>query len=65
MHLTLCIHRPQAGDIEELRLSQSYFLDRKGTKIPKSKLNVTSAVLLPLRKLLLVGTEDGLVRIVS
>jgi hypothetical protein len=48
-----------------LRLSQSYFLDRKGVKIPRSKLNVTSAVLLPLRKLLLVGTDDGLVRIVS
>jgi hypothetical protein len=34
-------------------------------RIPRSKLNVTSAVLLPLRKLLLVGTDDGLVRIVS
>lgn len=34
-------------------------------KITKSKLNVTSSVLLPLRRLLLVGTDDGLVRIVS
>ena len=53
------------GDYDELRLSQSYFLDRKGAKIPKNKLQITSAVLLPLRRLLLVGTDDGLVRIVS
>ena len=53
------------GDHDELRLSQSYFVDRKGVKIPKNKLQVTSSVLLPLRRLLLVGTEDGLVRIVS
>lgn len=46
-------------------MSQSYFVDRKGTKLPKNKLQVTSAVLLPLRRLLLVGTDDGLVRIVS
>lgn len=53
------------GDYDELRLSQSYFVDRKGVKLPKNKLQVTSAVLLPLRRLLLVGTDDGLVRIVS
>jgi hypothetical protein len=55
----------QMGDYDELRLSQSYFVDRKGVKLPKNKLQVTSAVLLPLRRLLLVGTDDGLVRIVS
>jgi hypothetical protein len=55
----------QMGDYDELRLSQSYFVDRKGVKLPKNKLQVTSALLLPLRRLLLVGTDDGLVRIVS
>ena len=55
----------QMGEYDELRLSQSYFVDRKGVKIPKNKLQVTSSVLLPLRRLLLVGTDDGLVRIVS
>jgi len=55
----------QMGDYDELKLSQSYFVDRKGTKIPRNKLNVTSSVLLPLRRLLLVGTDDGLIRIVS
>jgi hypothetical protein len=51
--------------MDELRLSQTYFADRKGTKLTKNKLSVTSSVLLPLRRLLLIGTEDGLVRIVS
>lgn len=53
------------GDFDELRLSQTYFADRKGNKLSRSKLTVTSAALLPLRRLLLIGTEDGLVRIVS
>ena len=53
------------GEYDELRLSQSYFTDRKGVKIPKNKLQVTSSVLLPLRRLLLIGTDDGLVRIIS
>eukprot|EP01035_Chromulina_nebulosa_P022217 gene22217-28768_t len=43
---------------DEIRMQQNYFLDRKG-------LQVTSAVLLPLRKLLLLGTDDGLVRVIS
>jgi hypothetical protein len=51
--------------VEELRLNQSYFSDRRGVKLPKNKLQVTCSVLLPLRRLMLVGTEDGLVRIVS
>mmetsp|Transcript_21852 Transcript_21852/g.36906 ORF Transcript_21852/g.36906 Transcript_21852/m.36906 type:complete len:262 (+) Transcript_21852:3-788(+) len=52
-------------ECEELRLNQSYFSDRKGVKIPKNKMQVTSSVLLPLRRLLLVGTDDGVIRIVS
>ncbi len=56
---------PQANEFEELKLSQSYFSDRKGAKLTRSKLQVTSAVLLPLRRLLLLGTEDGLVRVIS
>jgi hypothetical protein len=43
----------------------NYFVDRKGVKIARGKLHVTSAALLPLRKLLLLGTEDGLIRVIS
>lgn len=52
-------------EFDEMRLNQSYFTDRKGSKLTKGKLQVSSSVLLPLRRLLLLGTEDGLVRIVS
>lgn len=52
-------------DIEELRLAQTYFMDRNKSKLSRNKLQVTSAVLLQLRRLLLLGTEDGLIRVVS
>jgi hypothetical protein len=52
-------------DLDELKLSQSYFTDRKGAKLTKSKLQITSTVLLPLRRLLLIGTDDGCVRVVA
>lgn len=50
---------------EETKLNQHYFFDRKGAKLSRSKMQVSSAVLLPLRRLLLLGTEEGLVRVVS
>lgn len=50
---------------DELRLNQTYFSDRKGSKLTRQKLQVTSSVLLPLRRLMLIGTDEGLVRVVS
>jgi hypothetical protein len=50
---------------EELKLNQHYFHDREGAKLSRSKIQITSAVLLPLRRLLLLGTDEGLVRVVS
>lgn len=40
-------------------------MDRKGSKLTKSKLQITSSVLLPLRRLLLIASEDGFVRVIS
>eukprot|EP01035_Chromulina_nebulosa_P018034 gene18034-23676_t len=53
------------NDFEDIRLVQTYFNDRNKQKIPKGKLNVTSAVFLPLRRLLLLGTDDGYIKVVS
>lgn len=53
------------ADGEELKLGLNHIIDRKSSKLSRSKMQVTSAVLLPLRRLLLLGTEDGLVRVVS
>lgn len=52
-------------ECEELKLSTNYFLDRKGNKLTRSKIQITSSVLLPLRRLLLVASEDGFVRVIS
>jgi hypothetical protein len=60
-----CVLCLQNYEGEDIRLAQNYFSDRKGAKLTKSKLQVTSALMLPLRRLLLIGTEDGLVRVVS
>ena len=48
----------------ELKYSSQYIFDDKGNKLSKSKLSITSGVMLPLRRLLLIGTEDGLIRAV-
>jgi len=53
-----------ASDVGELKLTSHYVLDESGSKVKQPKMIVSSAVLLPLRKLLLLGTEDGLIRTV-
>lgn len=53
------------NDGDEVKLDLAYFADRKNNKLTKQKLQVSSATLLPLRRLLLVGTEDGQVRVVT
>lgn len=50
---------------DDLKLNQVYFTDRYGNKITKQRLHVTSSVMLPLRRLLLVGTDDGTIKVVS
>jgi hypothetical protein len=53
------------GEYDEIKLNLHYMYDRKGSKLSKSKMQVTSAVMLPLRRLLLLGTEDGMIRVIS
>ena len=65
VHLGPAAVAASSVELDELKLSQTYFADRKGQKLPKNKLQVSAATLLPLRRLLLIGTEDGLVRVVS
>ena len=50
------------SDFEELKLTSHYVFDEANNKIKQPKMIISSAVLLPLRKLLLLGTEDGLIR---
>jgi hypothetical protein len=52
-------------EAEEIKVTQSYFCDRNQSKLTRQKLQIKSATLLPLRRLLLLGTEDGLIRVVS
>ena len=49
----------------EFRLNQVYFADRHNSKITKSRLHISSAAMLPLRRLLLVGADDGTVKVIS
>ncbi len=41
-----------------------YFSDRHGSKITKQRLQISSGALLPLRRLLLLGSSDGTVKVV-
>lgn len=50
------------SDFGELKLTSHYVFDEANNKIKQPKMIISSAVLLPLRKLLLLGTEDGLIR---
>ena len=51
-------------EILELKLNHNYIYDSSNNKLRNPKLQATSATLLPLRKLILIGTEDGLIRTV-
>ena len=55
----------QTDETEEIRLKKSYFTEKSGAVIPKQKLQIHSAVLLPLRQLMLLGAEDGLIRVIA
>lgn len=59
--------RPTGGtrDSEpDVRLTRSYFHDYNDNKLTKSRTQISSACLLPLRRIMLVGTSDGLIRVV-
>ena len=51
------------GD-QDVRLTRSYVHDCNDVKLNKSRMHISSACLLPLRRMLLVGTTDGLIRAV-
>jgi hypothetical protein len=50
---------------EEMRLNKFYFTDKHKSKLTRFHLQVSSVAMLPMRRLLLLGTEDGLVRVIS
>ena len=54
----------EQADCEDLKLTPSYFNDRNNNKMTKQKLQIVSAALLPMRRIMLLGTADGLVRVV-
>mgnify|MGYP006876355704 CR=1 FL=1 len=58
-------HVPSEPTKQEIKLERAYFVDRTGAKLSKNDLAVHSVALLPLRKLMLLGTEDGLVRVLT
>lgn len=49
----------------EVRLEKSSFHDSSMNKLGKSRLHICSAAMLPLRRLMLVGTNDGLIRTIT
>jgi len=55
----------EAIDPPDIRLSKSFFNDIYHSKLTKQRMQISSACMLPLRRLLLLGTSDGLVRVVS
>ena len=57
-----CHPTERGEDPSELKCSSQYVYDEKGNKLGKSKLSITSGAMLPLRRVLLLGTEDGLIR---
>jgi hypothetical protein len=52
-------------DADELKLTKSNFTDINNVKIPKNKLTATSMAIMPMRRLLVLGTEDGSVRVIN
>ena len=46
----------------DIRLTRSFFNDYNGVKLTKPRLQISSACLLPLRKMMLLGSSDGLIR---
>ena len=54
----------QTSSGSELKLDTGYFTDRQGVKLGKKDLQITAGLILPLRRILLLGTDDGSVRTV-
>lgn len=62
----LAVHQvPPESTLHEIKLERAYFVDRTGAKLRRSNLSANSVALLPLRKLMLVGSEDGLIRVLT
>lgn len=49
---------------DDFKLDTNYFIDRTNTKINKNKLHIASATLLPLRRIMLLGADDGTVKVI-
>jgi hypothetical protein len=47
------------GAISEIKLNSAYFYDQFQNRLVRQKLQIASALLLPLRRILLLGTEEG------
>ena len=55
----------QNTEMDEIKLSKNNFTDINNVKISKSKLIASSMAVMPMRRLLVIGTEDGSVRVIS
>jgi hypothetical protein len=55
----------QHAEMDELKLTKSNFTDINNVKISKSKLIASSMAIMPMRRLLVIGTEDGSVRVIN
>ena len=54
-----------SADADENKLTKNNFTDINNVKIPKNKLTATSMAIMPMRRLLVLGTEDGSVRVIN
>jgi hypothetical protein len=62
----LLLHFPvQFGDASDIFLSKSHFNDSNHTKLTKQRMQVSSACMLPMRRIMVLGTSDGLIRVVT
>jgi len=55
----------QNADMDEIKLTKNNFTDINNVKISKSKLIASSMTILPMRRLLVIGTEDGSIRVIN
>lgn len=62
----IAVHQvPNEPVQQEVKMERAYFSDRNGHKMRRNNMAAVSIALLPLRKLMLIGCDDGLVRVVT
>ncbi len=62
--INLASSTKEGSETDVMRLTRSYFNDRTENKFTKNRLQITSACLLPMRRLMILGTQDGVIRVI-